>query len=136
MAFQQALRDEMTFRLKGEDTKIGTYKDTGFNLYLSATMGRIRSDCRQGRTGPRRNWRDFGPEDVVEGRRLSAVLAKASEVLSKMVLTVHDYLGEALGDVGFSRWLRSSIWIDAIDAKSPMHSIKTFQCYFAPYGAK
>jgi hypothetical protein len=118
MAFQQALRDEMTFRLKGEDTKIGTYKDTGFNLYLSATMGRIR------------------PEDVVEGRRLSAVLAKASEALSTMVLTVHDYLGEVLGDVGFSRWLRSSIWIDAIDAKSPMHSIKTFQCYFAPYGAK
>ena len=70
MAFQQALRDEMTFRLKGEDTKIRTYKDTGFNLYPSAIMGRIRSDCRQGRTEPGRNWLDFGPEDVVEGRRL------------------------------------------------------------------
>ena len=49
-------------------------------------MGRIRSDCRQGRTGPGRNWLDFGPEDVVEGRRFSAILAKANEALVKVLL--------------------------------------------------
>jgi hypothetical protein len=39
-----------------------------------------------------------GPEDVVEGRGLSAVFAETFEALSPVVLAVHNNLGEALGE--------------------------------------
>jgi hypothetical protein len=57
----------------------------------------------------------FGPEDVIEGRGLSAVFAETTEALSPVVLAVHNNLGEALGERGlcFEEWqLKSPPQID------------------------
>jgi hypothetical protein len=57
----------------------------------------------------------FGPEDVIEGRGLSAVFVETSEALSPVVLAVHNDLGEALGERGLcfeERQLKSPPQID------------------------
>jgi hypothetical protein len=60
-------------------------------VFISFTLaGTWQESRKQLGFWPQRQGTVFGPEDVIEGRRLGAVFAETTEALSPVVLAVHN----------------------------------------------